>query len=102
MADIALAALRVFVGKNDLTAGAVVDEGLCAENESGVEHLAEDPLSPLVVPFFGGIHHSRPVEGEANPLQLGGELGNIVVGFIYFYNSGTLYFLSLYKYKTII
>ena len=68
VADIALAALRILVREDDLAGGAVVDESLRAEDKPGVEHLAEDPLSPLVVALLGGVDDSRPVEREADTL----------------------------------
>ena len=80
MADIALTALGVFVGKNDLTGGAVVDERGCTEDQTFVEHLAEDPLGPLVVALFGGIDNAGPVEGEADALQLRSEVCDVGIG----------------------
>ena len=56
LADIALAALTVLVGKNDLAARAVVDERLVAENETVLEHLQEDPLRPFVVTLVRRIY----------------------------------------------
>ena len=68
MADIALAALRVLVGEHAFAARAVVDERLVAENESVLEHLEEDPLSPLIVVGIGRIDNAAPIEREADSL----------------------------------
>ena len=44
-----------------------------------LEHLQEDPLSPLVEAFLRGVDYTAPVEGEANLLQLLRKLGNILI-----------------------
>ena len=80
VADIALTALRILIGENDLAGGAVVDHGLIAEYESVLEHLEEDPLCPLVIAFLCGIDHARPVKGEADALELTGKLLDVFIG----------------------
>ena len=80
VADIAFAALGILVGKNDLAAGAIVDECIVAENESVFEHFEEDPLRPAVVILLGGIHYARPVKGETNSFELGCKLFDVAVG----------------------
>ena len=70
MADIALTALGILIGKNYLTAGAVVYECLITEHESVIEHLEEYPLCPLIVVFVCSIYYSGPIEGKAYALKL--------------------------------
>ena len=82
VADVALTALRILVGQNDLTAGAVVDQCLVTECQSLFEHLQENPLGPLVVVLISGIDHSRPVEREAHTLELSGKLHDVVIGYL--------------------
>ena len=55
VADVALAALGILVGEDDLTARAVVDERLVPENEAVLKHLEEYPLCPLVVILLSGV-----------------------------------------------
>ena len=58
VADIALAALAVLVGQNDLAGGAVVDKGLVSENHAVLKQLQENPLGPLVIFGIGGVDFS--------------------------------------------
>ena len=80
MADIALTALRVLVGKNYLTVGAVVNESGVAVCKTVLEKLKEYVLSPSVILFVGCIDGSRPVKGEANALKLTCKLFDIGIG----------------------
>ena len=68
VADIALAALGILIGKHDLAGRAVIHERLVTEHKSVLEHLEEDPLRPLVVTLLGGIDHARPVKRKADAL----------------------------------
>jgi hypothetical protein len=68
--DIAFTALRVFVGKNDLTVRAIVYECFFTEYESLIEHLAEDPLCPFIVIFVGGVDDTVPVKGKTDFFEL--------------------------------
>ena len=70
VADIAFAALGVFVGKDDLAVRAVVDERFRTEYEAVLEQFQEDPLGPLVVIRTRGREFPAPVEGEADAFQL--------------------------------
>ena len=80
MADIALTALRILIGKNNLTRGTVVDKSLVTECETVFKHLEENPLSPLIVALFGSVDYSVPIKREADTLELRSELCDIVVG----------------------
>ena len=68
VADVALAALGILIGQNDLAGRAVIDKGLIAEHKPVLEHLEEDPLRPFVVALLGGIDHARPVKRKADAL----------------------------------
>ena len=68
MADVAFSALAVLVGKNDLTARAVVYERLIPEYQSLLEHLQENPLGPLIKVLIRRVDHTAPVKGKADPL----------------------------------
>ena len=80
VADIALTALGVLVGKDDLAMRAVVDHSGVAEGQTLLEHLQEDELGPLIVVLLGGVDDTIPVEGEAHAAELGGELLDVSVG----------------------
>ena len=58
---------------------AIVNERGCTEYETFVEHLAEDPLCPLIVILIRGIDYAGPVEGEADLLELCREFLDISV-----------------------
>ena len=79
VADIAFTALRVFIGKNDLTVRAIVYESGCAEHKTFVKHFAEDPLCPFVVVFVRGIDNTGPIKGKADFFKLGSKLFNIFI-----------------------
>jgi hypothetical protein len=79
VADIALAALAVLIGEDDLAGRAIVDEGLVTEDKAVVKELAEDPLGPLIIIISGGIDHAVPVKGETDTLELIGEFLNIFI-----------------------
>ena len=79
MADIALTALAVLVGENDLAGRAIVDKRLVTENKTVVKEFAEDPLCPFVIIISGSIDHTVPVKGEADALELIGELLDIFI-----------------------
>ena len=70
VADIALSALRILVGKDNLARRAVVDKRLIPESESMLKHFEENPLGPLVILLLSGVDYSCPVKGEAHPFKL--------------------------------
>ena len=70
VAYVALAALRIFVRKDDLAVRTVVHERFCAEHETVLEQLQKDPLRPLVVIGQGRGDLARPVERIADALHL--------------------------------
>ena len=70
VAHIALAALGILVGEDDLAVRAVVDQRLRTEDEPVVEELQKDPLRPLIIIRQGRGDLAAPVEGEADALQL--------------------------------
>ena len=80
MADIALAALAVLVGENDLAVRAVVDQRLVPEDKAVIKEFEEDPLGPLVVILPGCIYGSGPVKREADAFKLIGKLRDIGIG----------------------
>ena len=79
VADVAMTALRILIGQNDLAARAIVDQRLVAEDQSVLVHLEEDPLRPVIVVLVGRVNHARPVKGKADAFQLIGELLDVVV-----------------------
>ena len=64
MTNIALSALRILVGKNNLTGGAVVNKRLVSESETVLKHLEKNPLGPLVIVLLSGVDYTSPVKGE--------------------------------------
>ena len=79
VADVALAALAVLVGEDDLAGRAIVDQSLVTEDEAVVEQLAEDPLCPLVIILSGGVDHAVPVKGKADSPELIGKFFDIFI-----------------------
>ena len=66
VADIAFAALAVFIRKNNLTMRAVVYKSSVSEYKTLLKHLEEDPLCPFVVIFICCIDHTVPVKRKSN------------------------------------
>ena len=79
-AALAHAVHDLFVGQDDLAAGAPVDGHGRLVGQALLEHLQEDPLGPLVVVRIGGVDLPVPVEGVAQHMQLLAEVLNVVVG----------------------
>ena len=69
-----------FVGQNAFTAGAPVDGHGSFIGQAVLVKLQENPLGPFVVAGVGGVHHTVPIEGIAQHVQLLGKVLNIVVG----------------------
>ena len=80
VAYIALAALRILIREDALAGRAIINKGFIAENKSRIEHLAKNPLRPLIITLVGGIHRSRPVERKAYALELLNKMMNILIG----------------------
>ena len=83
--DLAAAALadalhHFLVGQDDLAAGAPVHGHGGLIGQALLEHLEEDPLSPLVVVRVRGVDLPVPVEGVAQHLKLLAEVGDVVMG----------------------
>ena len=70
LTNIALAALRILVGKHHLTARAIIDQSGITEYQSVFIHFEEDPLRPAVIVLLGGIHHAVPIKGEPHAAKL--------------------------------
>ena len=68
-----------FVGQNAFTAGAPVDGHGSFIGQAVLVKLQENPLGPFVVAGVGGVHHTVPIEGIAQHVQLLGKVLNIVV-----------------------
>ena len=80
VADVALAALAVLVGKHHLAGGAVVHQGLVPEHHAVFKQLQENPLGPLVIVGIGGVHFAAVIEGEAQLLELHPEVVDVLLG----------------------
>ena len=81
-AALALAADDLLVRQPDLARAAPVDRDLRLVREALFQELEEDPLRPLVVRRIGRIHLARPVEGEADALELAAEIGHVLDGHV--------------------
>ena len=79
VADVALAALGVFIGQDYLAVRAVIDQCGITEHETVLEELKEDPLCPLIVFGICGIDGPVIVKGETDALQLSCEFLDINV-----------------------
>ena len=83
--DLAAAALAdavddLFVRQNALAGGAPVYAHFLLVGEALLEQLQEDPLGPLVIARVGGVDLARPVERQAEALQLALEACDVLLG----------------------
>jgi hypothetical protein len=62
VADIALAALGILVGEDNLAVRAVIDKCRIAEHKPVLEQLEEDPLGPLVIVLICCVDYAAPVK----------------------------------------
>ena len=79
-APLAHAADHFFVGQHAFAGGAPVDRHFLFIGQPLLKQLEKDPLGPFVIVGIGGVDFPRPVEGQAQRLQLALEAGHIVFG----------------------
>ena len=78
-AALALARHNLFVGQAALAARAPVDRHFGLIGQPLLIELQEDPLRPLEVVRVGGVDLARPVEGEADALELLAEVIDVLL-----------------------
>ena len=76
----ALAVDHLLVGQDGLVDWVPVDDAGLLVGDPGLQHAQEEPLVPAVVVRPAGGDLARPVEGEAERLQLALHVGDVVVG----------------------
>ncbi len=79
VADIALASLRVLVGKDNLAVRAVIDQRFRAENKPVLKQFQENPLCPFIIIGARGREFAAPVEREADLAQLFRKMRNVLL-----------------------
>ena len=77
VADIALTALAVLIGQNDLAVRAVIDQRLVPEYQTVLIELEEDPLGPVIIILIRCINGPVPVKGKPYFSELVREFLNI-------------------------
>ena len=77
VADIALTALAVLIGQNDLAVRAVIDQRLVTEYQTVLIELEENPLGPVIIILIRCINGPVPVKGKAYFSELVREFLNI-------------------------
>src|SRR6266571_475669 len=72
--------LHLLVGEHGLTRRAPVDRRATPVREPALEHLDEDELLPLVIGRVAGRELALPVVGDAELLELGAHVIDVLVG----------------------